>query len=76
MAGFGDGEPPVVFGDARTPLRVDTITAQSVATLSLLWFRARRPHVMDGNCWLVPLWKLSMDEHPFTPARIAWPFLS
>ena len=36
VSGFGDSEQPVVFGDARTPLRVDTITAPSVGTRPLL----------------------------------------
>ncbi|MES3032606.1 MAG: hypothetical protein V4813_01265 [Gemmatimonadota bacterium] len=36
VAGFGDGEIPVEFGDRRTPLRVDTLTTAAVDTLSLL----------------------------------------
>ena len=36
VAGYGDGEEPVVFGDKRTPLRVDTIRVSAVDTMSLL----------------------------------------
>ena len=36
VSGFGDGDEPVVFGDKRTPLRVDTLTLATVDTLSLL----------------------------------------
>lgn len=36
VAGYGDGETPVVFGDTRTPLRVDTISVSAVETKSLL----------------------------------------
>ena len=36
IAGFGDGETAVEFGDRRTPLRVDTLVAAVVDTLSLM----------------------------------------
>ena len=36
VAGFGDGEQAVVFGDKREPLRVDTLLAAVVDTLSLM----------------------------------------
>ncbi len=36
VAGFGDGDVPVDFGDKRTPLRVDSLSVATVATLSLL----------------------------------------
>ncbi len=36
VAGFGDGEVPVEFGDRRTPLRVDTLSLAAVDTLPLL----------------------------------------
>ncbi|MCC7051813.1 MAG: hypothetical protein IT355_01015 [Gemmatimonadaceae bacterium] len=36
VAGYGDGEEPVVVGDRRTPLRVDTLSIASIDTLSLL----------------------------------------
>jgi hypothetical protein len=36
VSGFGDGEQPVVFGDTRTPLRVDTLTLARIDTMSLL----------------------------------------
>jgi hypothetical protein len=36
VAGYGDGEDPVVFGERRMPLRVDTIAANAIATLPLL----------------------------------------
>jgi hypothetical protein len=36
VAGFGDGETAVEFGDRRTPLRVDTLLASVVDTLSLM----------------------------------------
>jgi len=36
VAGYGDSETPVDFGDRRVPLRVDTLTTSAVDTLSLL----------------------------------------
>ncbi len=36
VAGYGDSETPVDFGDRRTPLRVDTLTAAGVKSRSLL----------------------------------------
>ena len=36
VAGYGDSDTPVDFGDRRTPLRVDTLTAAAVDTLSLM----------------------------------------
>jgi hypothetical protein len=36
VAGYGDGETVVEFGDTRTPLRVDTIPLTAVDTMSLL----------------------------------------
>jgi hypothetical protein len=36
VSGFGDGEDPVTFGDARRPLRVDTLSMHMIDTLSLL----------------------------------------
>lgn len=36
VSGFGDSDTPVDFGDKRTPLRVDTIRAIAIDTMSLL----------------------------------------
>ena len=36
VSGYGDGEQAVIFGDARKPLRVDTLVAAVVDTLSLM----------------------------------------
>ena len=36
VSGYGDGDTPVDFGDARVPLRVDTVGVATVATRSLL----------------------------------------
>jgi len=36
VAGYGDSETPVDFGERRTPLRVDTLTTAVVDTLSLM----------------------------------------
>lgn len=36
VAGYGDGEQAVEFGDRRTPLRVDSLSAAVVDTLSLM----------------------------------------
>jgi hypothetical protein len=36
VSGYGDSDIPVEFGDKRTPLRVDTITAAAIDTMSLL----------------------------------------
>lgn len=43
VSGYGDGETPVDFGDKRTPLRVDTIAAASVATRPLLVIPRAQP---------------------------------
>ncbi|MBC7840898.1 MAG: hypothetical protein H7099_01210 [Gemmatimonadaceae bacterium] len=36
VAGYGDTDEPVEFGDKRTPLRIDTIPAAALDTLGLL----------------------------------------
>ncbi len=36
VAGYGDSDEAVVFGDKRTPLRIDTIPAAAIDTLGLL----------------------------------------